>query len=527
MVNQKKLNQKIQEILDKCGEGKYIFRGEKECYDKATSNLHRYYRELYKTRGRPLDNHFPVSKLEKEIVDRARRHIRLDAPNIEVLTQLQHHGGKTTLIDFTQNIYIALFFACNGSFDDHGRIILLSTSGIPEQTDIDYEKENPYTLVFPTGKDPRVVFQSSVFLHASKGYIERDKYEIFEIEKDLKKEFLDYLRQYCGIDSETIYNDIQGFIENQENYPDAEVEFYLGVTRHDENLFSEAMEHYNEAIKLKPQFAEAYFNRAVANADLEKLEKAIGDYNQAIELRPKFVKAYVNRGNMRTRLGKLEEAVKDFDQALKLSSEHAEAYTNRGYTKTRLGRLEEAIEDYNKAIELKPDNETYINRGSAKVSLGYAEEGVKDFDKAIEINPKSAKAYYNRGLVKLAMGNLEESVKDFDKAIELDSEHAETYINRGSAKAVLGYPEESVKDFDKAIELKPLHAGAYFNRGNTKARLGNIEEAIKDFDKVIELDPLFAEAYYSRGNARTHLGHLGEAKKDFDKAIELNPEKYS
>ena len=68
MVNQKKLNQKIQEILDKCGEGKYIFRGEKECYDKVTSNLYRYYREFYKTRGRPLDNHFPVSKLEKRLL---------------------------------------------------------------------------------------------------------------------------------------------------------------------------------------------------------------------------------------------------------------------------------------------------------------------------------------------------------------------------------------------------------------------------------------------------------------------------
>ena len=44
--------------------------------------------------------------------------------------ELQHYGGKTTLIDFTQNIYIALFFACNGSFDENGRITLLSRSGI-------------------------------------------------------------------------------------------------------------------------------------------------------------------------------------------------------------------------------------------------------------------------------------------------------------------------------------------------------------------------------------------------------------
>ncbi|MDE0291058.1 MAG: tetratricopeptide repeat protein [Candidatus Dadabacteria bacterium] len=484
MIDPKNLNKKIQEILDKYDKGKYIFRGERECYDKVSSNLYRYYRKLYKTRGRPFDNHFPVSKLEKKIVDRARRHIRLDAPNIEVLTELQHHGGKTTLIDFTQNIYVALFFACNGSFDEDGRVILFSTSGIQKQTDIDYEKENEYTLISPTGKDPRVVFQSSVFLHASRGYIEESKYEIFEIEKDLKKEFLDYLRRYCGIENETIYNDIQGFIENQENYPDAEAEFYLGVTYHDKNLFAEAIEHYSEAIELNPQFAEAYFNRAVAKADLEKLQEAIEDYNQAIELKPKFAEAYVNRGNIKTRLGNLEEAIQDFDQALKLNSEHVEAYTNRGYTKTLLGRKEEAIEDYNQAIELKPDNETYTNRGSVKLAMSYPEESIKDFDKAIELNPKSPEAYYNRGLANYAMNYLEEAMKDFEKAAQLRPKHAETYINRGSMKATLGYLEEAIEDFDKAIALKPKSAKAHHNRGLAKRAMGKPEEAKKDFEKA-------------------------------------------
>ena len=66
MADQKKINQKMQEILDKYGEGNYIFRGEKKCYDKVSSNLYRYYSELYKTRGRTIDNLFPISKLEKK-----------------------------------------------------------------------------------------------------------------------------------------------------------------------------------------------------------------------------------------------------------------------------------------------------------------------------------------------------------------------------------------------------------------------------------------------------------------------------
>lgn len=481
------LSEKTQKILDKCGEGKYIFRGERECYDKVTSNLYRYYSKLYEDKECELKDDFPVSKLEKEIVDRARRHVRLDAPNIEVLTQLQHHGGKTALIDFTQDLYVALFFACNGNFDKNGRIILLNTSGMTEQTDIDYDKENLYTLIFPVGKDPRVVFQSSVFLHASRGYIERNRYEVFEIEKDLKEGLLDCLRKYFGIGTDSIYNDIQGFIKNEENYPDAEAEFYLGVGLHGENQPSAAIEHYSAAIRLKPEFAEAYFNRAIAKADLGMFSEAIEDYDRAIESRPKFVKAYVNRGHIKTRLGRLKEAVGDFDQASRLSSEHVEAYTNRGHALTLLGRHEEAIEDYNRAIELKPEEETYNNRGITKVKLGYPEEGLKDFDKAIDMNPKSAKAHYNRGLARLAMGGPEEAIEDFGKAAELRPDHCETYVNLGSLKTGLGRYEEAIEDLNRAIEINPKCVKAYHNRGTAKYAMGRLEEAEKDFVRAREL----------------------------------------
>ena len=496
MADQKKINQKIQEILDASNKGKYIFRGENKTHPKVSSNLYRQYSGQVKDRETAPVNgkHFPILRLEKTTVDRARHHLRLDAPNIEVLTELQHQGGKTALIDFTRNIYIALFFSCNGSFDEDGRIILFSTSGIIEQTGVDYSTKSDYTIVSPTGKSPRVVFQSSVFVHAARGYIKKDKYETIKIAKELKKEFLDYLRKHFDIKTKTIYNDIQGFIENQKNYPTAEIEFHHGVACHDKNLFSKAIEHYSEAIKSNPQLPEAYHNRAHAKAALGRPKKAIKDFDKAIELRPQFVEAYNDRGSTKIGLGEYKEAIKDFNQYIELNPKAAEAYYNRGLAKHRLGDPEEAIKDFDQAVELRCKHaETYISRGSAKVSLGHLEEAIKDFNKAIELNPEHAGAYYNRGLAKHRLGDPEEAIKDFDQAIELRPQHAETYINRGSMKAILGHWEEAIRDFDKAIELKPQYAGAYYNRGN----------------------------------AKTHLGHLGEAKKDFDKARKLNPDEYS
>ena len=53
---------------------------------------------------------------------------------------------------------------------------------------------------------------------------------------------------------------------------------------------------YNEAIRLKPEFAAAYFDRGVAYRRERQIDKAIIDYSEAIRLMPGFAKVYGNRG---------------------------------------------------------------------------------------------------------------------------------------------------------------------------------------------------------------------------------------
>ena len=175
MTEQEKIHQKMQEILDKCDKEKFIFRGEKECYEDVSSNLYRHYKELLKNRKDTDDQfHPPILKFEETIIDRAKHHLGFKTPNIEILAQLQHHGGKTNMIDFTGNIHIALFFACNGSFDKDGRIVLFNASGITQNPDIDHKNTNDYMIFTPASREPRAIFQSSVFVYSPRGYIEKN-----------------------------------------------------------------------------------------------------------------------------------------------------------------------------------------------------------------------------------------------------------------------------------------------------------------------------------------------------------------
>ena len=90
---------------------------------------------------------------------------------------------QTNLIDFSQNLHIALFFACNGEFSRDGRIIAARKDSFKRKEINDTEN----ILIEPAGKNPRMIFQSSVFVHPAKGYLEKKEYKEIQIEKKLKK----------------------------------------------------------------------------------------------------------------------------------------------------------------------------------------------------------------------------------------------------------------------------------------------------------------------------------------------------
>ena len=91
-----------------------------------------------------------------------------------------------------------------------------------------------------------------------------------------------------------------------------------------------AIEYLNEAIKLKPDFSEAYNNRGKAYDDLGERQQAITDYNEAIRLKPDLADAYYNRGKAYGDLGQHQQAIIDYNEAIRLKPDYALAYNNRG-----------------------------------------------------------------------------------------------------------------------------------------------------------------------------------------------------
>ena len=149
-------------------------------------------------------------------------------------------------------------------------------------------------------------------------------------------------------------------------------------------------------------------------------EAAIDAYDKALWLKPNFSEAYNNRGSAKGNLGQYEEAISDCEEAIRLKPDNAEAYNNRGVAKNNQGQHAEAIADYDKAIRLKLDEaEVYNNRGNAKRGLGWHEEALADYDKAIQLKPDYANAYSNRGKTNALLGRTGEARRDFETTVSL------------------------------------------------------------------------------------------------------------
>ena len=117
-----------------------------------------------------------------------------------------------------------------------------------------------------------------------------------------------------------------------------------------------AIQLYDTAIKLKPNFPNGFRNRGVAYATKGEYDRAIRDYDQAIKLLPDMVSAYNSRGVANQLKGNFDKAVADFDQAVKLKPSYAVAIRNRGRTQFYRGRFAEAAADLEEGLRYDSTN---------------------------------------------------------------------------------------------------------------------------------------------------------------------------
>jgi tetratricopeptide (TPR) repeat protein len=224
-------------------------------------------------------------------------------------------------------------------------------------------------------------------------------------------------------------------------------------------VWKDDMAFYSGIIGSQPGAAVAYSNRAAARIrNASDAEGALADCDSAIRLDPEYADAYHNRATAKMMLRKYGEALADSSAAIKLNPSRAEFFRTRADAQLATGDLAGAIADSEKALELDPHGpETFLayqSRGIARIKMNDRAGAIADFSKAIELNPQAATAYQNRGNARVLAGDDAGALADYDKTVEVSPTFATAYYYRGMLKERRGDRTGSCGDYRKAAQLK-------------------------------------------------------------------------
>lgn len=461
-----------------------LYRGQPKWYDKVSSTLYRKHEFAIE------HNQRKIRDIESEVLKKAKKYTD-ETDEFEIFTALQHFGGRTNLIDFTTDYCIAVFFACDSYYDEDGWIVIL-----PKVEVIQKQMKRP---VNPRN---RVEAQKSVFVRPiDTGYIPLEMCELVRIPRVLKNSMLDYLNDYHGISTTTIYSDLHGFIRNELIHEKAEEEFAKGLSDYisvlsaslenipleKQKVLEESEQHFTEALRMKMS-PHIYQQRGDVRHLKGETGLAIADYDKAIEQDPSNAEFYHKRGDAYYAKDDLSSAIDDYETAINLKHDYASAYANRGDAYGDMDEFGLAIKDYDKAIELEPNNAFYYSkRGSARSTKGKFDLAIIDYSKAIELEPNNVFYYKSRALTYQQKNEFGPAIVDCSKVIELDSDDADAYLNRADLYSGMDEQDLASKDYNKVITLKPTDAVGYSARGRAYRAKEELDLAIADYNQAIDL----------------------------------------
>ncbi len=128
----------------------------------------------------------------------------------------------------------------------------------------------------------------------------------------------------------------------------------MGLIELDRNSKS-ALDHFNAAVRVRPESTEGYYARAYYYQTHQDLDKAIQDYTKVVEIDSTYTNAHYNLGIIRYELRVIDLALVDFSRAIRCNPKYAEAYYMRGLCEESKSMHKEAIADFEYAMSLKPN----------------------------------------------------------------------------------------------------------------------------------------------------------------------------
>lgn len=206
-----------------------------------------------------------------------------------------------------------------------------------------------------------------------------------------------------------------------------------------------SIDHYSARIEENQSDANLYFGRALDFMLVQDFSEAIKDFGQVITLDPDFAMAYFNRAVVR---------YKQLEYNLSQTNDQDDlAMVNRQLNVSTQANVKQQSGQQDVSLSFKDNKRAYEH-----------ELIVRDYDMVIKLNPDFVYAYFNRGNLRCLQKDFRAAIQDYSEAIAKEPEFAEAYFNRGLARLSLGDANRGIADLSKAGELGIINAYSIIKR---------------------------------------------------------------
>lgn len=189
------------------------------------------------------------------------------------------------------------------------------------------------------------------------------------------------------------------------------------------NQTSKALEQFLKALEIYPDDPILHYDLALTYDMKGDLDKAEYHLKKAIKLKPDYSNAYNYLGFVYFRQGRVNEAIEAYNKALDnlLYLNPQDAHLNLGVAYLSLKQYQKAKVHLEEAIRLVPDfAAAYHSLGKVYEGLRQYDKALTSYEKAVEYNPKYTEAYLSLGKLLYRRGERQKAIKAFDKVMRLD-----------------------------------------------------------------------------------------------------------
>ena len=350
------------------------------------------------------------------------------------------------------------------------------------------------------------------------------------------------------------------FLQMEEEFSETPIfSYYLGLINYDREAYAEAIDYFNNSLKIDPLFLESKYMKGLVLLDQKELKEAKELFNQLVEVQdysaygthglalyfleisnvyraksylkktiqtdPSFLQAYIPLIQINLYFGYLKESRQTIEAALETNPKWEQGIMIRGMISLLQDENFDQFEkDINYLTSLSPSNYHYIS------IKGYLQMEIGEYNKAVDLFRQA----YNMEGDTLRLGEhdfsskfkknegIHRSLNYYYDHYDMESD-ARKAFDKGICMVIDKSTSKAISLFDSALLVEDHPAIYQFKGSVLRTLFGKSNDAIQSFTKSIELDSTNWIAFSYRGEEYIKTGQANLAYADYSKVIDLKP----